>query len=265
MSGGSPCRMPAAHAQRGMVLAEWTLAALVGVLLVAAAMAWLRSGLHMALWQRVPVQMSTQAVWLQARLARPALLAGMGGVHPAGLDDERLSAWWPVADGPGLMTSDRLLLQRVLDTDALDCEGTRVGAGHRLVERYFLRTDSSGEGWVLACDAGSCDAGGCQRLGDAGVALHGHVDGLLVRYGLHHEHTGTLAYVDAAGLRQAGAGAALVAVRVGLLLRSGERLPAVARWRPPPDWPDALPVMPADRHRRDAWQFTLEVPHGRQP
>ena len=30
-------------------------------------------------------------------------------------------------------------------------------------------------------------------------------------------------------------------------------------------WLEVLPVMPADRHRRDAWQFTLEVPHGRQP
>lgn len=249
--------------QAGMALAEWTLAALLGVLLLAAALAWLQSSLQLALMQRLPQQMAEEACWLLQRLEQAALLAGEGGVQPLGGGDQRLAAW-QVADGtgPGSPASDQLLLRRRLSVAVLDCEGVRVPAGDELVERYFLRSDSSAPGWVLACDAGACNAAGCRELGDAGAALLSEVDSFQVLYGLAADAGATVSYVDAATLRASPLTPRLVSLRVGLLLHSRESAVRSRRWSMPADWLGlTLPVV-TGRSARSAWQQTLVLPHG---
>lgn len=43
----------------------------------------------------------------------------------------------------GTLKSDQLVLQRKLEADGFDCEGTHVSAGFYLVERYYLTTDTT--------------------------------------------------------------------------------------------------------------------------
>lgn len=250
--------------QRGLALAEWTLAALLGVFMLAAAMAWLQSSLQMARSQRLPLQMAAEAVWLLKRLELAALLAGQGGLQPLGEGDARLQDW-RVSDGsgPGSPASDQLVLRRVLAADSLDCEGRRLTAGSELVERYFLRADSAASGLVLACDAGSCDTGGCHDLGDAGAALLSEVDSLQLLYGIGGaDAQAPPRYVDASVLRTMTAPAMLRSLRVGLLLRSRELRHRDGRWAVPADWPGPA-VQPApDHHARAIWQMTMAVPHG---
>lgn len=249
--------------QRGSALAEWTLAALLGAFILAAALAWLQSSLQLALLQRMPVQMAEEAVWLLQRLSREAMLAGQGGVHPLGSDDGRLAAW-QVSDGqgPGSPASDQLLLVRYLDAEVMDCEGARTGAGEVLVERYFLRADSSASGLVLACDAGACNANGCRELGDAGAPLQSGVDSFQVLYGLPRSPGQSVRYVDASAWRELVPAPGLASLRIGLLQRSRESVSRARRWSLPADWL-GLELPPATAQvARSAWQQTLVVPHG---
>ncbi len=249
--------------ESGLALAEWTLAALLGVLILAAALAWLQACLQLALLQRMPLQMAEEAGWLLQRLSRAAMLAGQGGVHPLASGDARLAAW-PVGDGvgPGTPASDQLLLRRRLAADTLDCEGTRVTAGDELVERYFLRSDSSAPGLVLACDAGSCAADGCHGLGDAGAPLQSDIDSFQVLYGMAAEPGQVIRYVDATGWRAQSPPPHLASLRIGLLQHSREAAARVRRWPLPADWLGlTLTAMPGHA-ARSAWQLTLAVPHG---
>lgn len=71
----------------------------------------------------------------------------------ATIDDTNLKA------ATGTLKSDQLVLQYKRDTDSFDCEGNAVPAGYYVVERYFLRADTttarSGEPnpLALACNA----------------------------------------------------------------------------------------------------------------
>lgn len=249
--------------QRGIALAEWTLAALLGSFILAAALAWLQNSLQLALLQRMPLQMSEESAWLLQRLTHAALLAGQGGVHPLGAGDGRLAAW-QVSDGlgPGSPASDQLVLRRHLDSETLDCEGTRVPADDDLVERYFLRADSSAPGLVLACDAGACNAAGCRELGDAGVPLQSDIDSFQVLYGLPHGPGEAGRYVDATAWRTLSPAPRLASLRIGLLQRSRESLARARRWPLPADWLGRSLAPVTDRMAHSAWQLTLAVPHG---
>jgi len=250
-------------AELGMALAEWTLAAMLGVILLAAALTWLQGSLQMALVQRVPLQMAGDAAWLFRRLELAALQAGRGGAHPLGNDDARLAPWRMTdGSGPGTPASDQLLLRRRLEAGTLDCEGRRLAVGTDMVERYFLRADSSASGLVLACDAGFCDAAGCHDLGDAGAALLSEVDSFQVLYAAITEAALAPGYVDATSWLAQPAPPRLLALRVGLLLRSRESVARPRRWSLPADWLGHDLRSASDRQAHSAWQQTLAVPHG---
>lgn len=220
MSLITPVYLAMTGRQRGVALAEWLLASALGLLILIAALAWLNSSWQLAIAQRQPVQMASAGVWLMDRIRQSAELAGFGAVHPLALDDARLSVWRSENNlGVGKPASDQLTLQRVLDEDVLDCEGTRVLAGNVLVERYFMRTDSSSSGWVLACDAGQCNAEACSRLGDAGVALLSDIDSLQVLYAVPSATGQASQYVDASILKGLSPMPRVLGLRVGVLLQ----------------------------------------------
>lgn len=249
--------------QRGFTLAEWLLASLLGVLVLAAALAWLQAALRLQLSQRAPAELADTGLWLYRRWWSQALLAGQGGVHPLGLDDPRLAAWRSAdGTGSGSPASDQLLLVRRLDADGRDCEGNTVAAGELLVERWLVRADSSAAGLALACDGGSCGASGCQRLGDSGMAVQGDIGSLQVLYGLMPAPGLAGRYVDAATLLAMSPSPRVGSLRIGLLAHSRERLPEGRAWPVPLDWLGlSLPMQPAGRAHA-AWQWTLELPHG---
>ena len=248
---------------RGLALGELMLALVLGQLLLLSALAWLQGSLQLAVSQRLPAQLLDGGLWLRQRLALAAGLAGEGSSDPFGLSDERLSAWWPLDDaGVGRPASDSLLLVRQAPAEVVDCEGNRVAAGRRLVERFFVRNDSAASGRALACDAGSCDDQGCSGLGDSGVALQGDIDSLQVLYGLAAGPGQAGAYLTAAALRAMPAGTRVATVRIALLLHARERTARQWPWRLPPDWPGpAVPSMPTGQATA-AWVWTLAVPHG---
>lgn len=257
--------------QRGWLLGEWLLSALLGLMALAAMLALLQDSLLLARSQRAQGPLQQAAAWLLRRLGEAAEQAGRGGVHPLGLDDARLAAWWPDNDhGPGQPASDALLVQHVAARDGLDCEGTRVTAGQRVVERYFLRSDSATSGWVLACDAGLCDAQGCTRLGDAGAALQSEVDSLQVLYLLAGSDFGAGfgtdaadsagPWVDATQLRQMAAPRVL-GIRMALLLHGAEVQSRSLRWVPPPEWFGPALTRGPDRLVHGVWLMTRELPH----
>lgn len=252
----SPC-------QRGFTLAEWLLASLLGVLVLAAALAWLQAALRLQLSQRAPAELADSGLWLHRRWAAQALLAGQGGVHPLGLDDPRLAAWRPAdGGGGGSPASDQLVLVRRLDVAGRDCEGNTVTAGELLVERWLVRADSSAAGLALACDGGSCGVSGCQRLGDSGMAVQGDIGSLQVLYGLAPAPGLAGRYVDADALLAISPTPRVGSLRIGLLAHSRERLPDGRAWPVPADWLGLdLPAQPTGRAHA-AWQWTLEVPNG---
>lgn len=249
--------------QQGWLMVEWLLAAMLGLLVLASMTALLQDALLLARSQRAQGPMQQAAVWLLRRLGEAVAVAGQGGVHPLGLDDARLGAWWPDNDhGPGKAASDQLLLSRVAAEEGLDCEGTRFVAGQRVVERYFLRTDSSGPGWVLACDAGSCDAQGCVRLGDAGAALQSEVDSLQLRYLLPGVAGEAGAWVEAGDLRQRlPAVPAVTGIRMALLMRGSETQLRSLRWSVPTEWFGPAPGLTTDRLPHGVWLMTREIAH----
>lgn len=255
--------MTPAVGQHGFTLAEWLLASLLGSLVLASALAWLQADLQMQLSQRAPAELADTGQWLYRRWWLSALQAGQGAVHPLGLDDQRLAAWRPAdASGSGAPASDQLLLVRRLDAAARDCEGTSVVAGDVLVERWLVRADSSAAGWVLACDGGSCGSTGCQRLGDSGMAVQGEIDSLQVLYGVAAEAGQALRYVAADELRSLAPPPRVLALRIGLLAHSRERLPGGRIWPVPVDWLGVVLPAQASGRAHAAWQWTLEVPHG---
>ncbi|MEK6790050.1 MAG: PilW family protein [Pseudomonadota bacterium] len=252
-----------AYVQRGMALAEWLLASALGLLILMAALAWLSSSWQLAISQRQPLQMANAGVWLLQRISLSAEMAGFGAVHPLALDDPRLSAWHSENNlGVGKPASDQLTMQRLLDQDVLDCEGTRVLAGNVLVERYFMRADSSSAGWVLACDAGQCNADGCSRLGDAGAALLADIDSLQVLYGVPAATGQSSQYVDATVLSGMSPTTRVLSLSVGVLLHGSESLPHKRRWQPPPDWLGLSLVAVTDKRAHAAFSQTMELPNG---
>lgn len=249
--------------QQGWLLVEWLIAILLGMLVLVSMTTLLQDVLLLARSQRAQGAMQQSAIWLLHRLGDAVALAGQGGVHPLGLDDARLSAWWPDNDhGPGKAASDQLLLSHVAAEDGMDCEGMRVVTGQQVVERYFLRADSSGPGWVLACDAGVCDAQGCTRIGDAGAALQSEVDSLQLRYLLPGTAAEAGAWVEASDLRQrVPAGSTVLGIRMALLMHGTEMQLRNLRWNTPTEWFGPTLHLTTDRLPHGLWLMTREIAH----
>lgn len=216
--------------QRGLLLAEWLLAAVLGLLLLSAVVIGLQVQLRLQLAHRDQMQQLMSVHWLLQRLETRVLVAGWDGVHPL-LKDQ---PGWPGAD-------DQLLLAWRSPEEALDCEGRRHAAGSWLVERYFLRADNQAAGLVLACDAGICTETGCSQLGDAGVPIQGG----LVRWTLHYGQREQVS-TDAA-LVDEGLGMPIYRLRSALVDSAPVVSVRLNLW-----W------INSDRH----WQHTLELPHG---
>lgn len=260
---GAAIKKRSASGQRGMALAEWLLASVLGLLILMAALAWLNSSWQLAISQRQPLQLANAGAWILQRISLSTELAGFGAVHPLALDDPRLITWRSENNlGVGKPASDQLTLQRLLDRDVLDCEGTRVLAGNILIERYFMRTDSSAPGWVLTCDAGQCNTDSCIRLGDAGAAMLADIDSLQVLYGVPAAAGQASQYVDATVLKNMSPAPRVLSLRVGVLLRGSDSLPRKRRWQPPQEWLGLSLTAITDTRAHAAFSQTMELPNG---
>ncbi len=235
--------------QKGYLLAEWLLSALLGLLILSTAIAGLQAQLHMVASQRLPLQAANSAHWLFQRLEQAVLRAGEGGVHPFALDNPNAGSWG----------DNQLVLQRLVMESQLDCEGRKAEPGVILLERYFLRNDSASSDQVLACDAGHCQQGACQFWGDAGAALHAGVFAFVLRYGQRGHAGDALGYVTRL---QLGAGAKVDGIKIGLALLSQDSHLRLQQWRWPLLWLQAEPVLTPHKRIRKAWVQTFEVPHG---
>ena len=80
-----------AFAQRGIALAEWLLASVLGLLILMAALAWLNSSWQLAIAQRQPLQMANAGAWILQRINLSAGLAGFG----CGAGRFRACTWGP--------------------------------------------------------------------------------------------------------------------------------------------------------------------------
>ena len=259
--------LAAAHlkiAQRGIAIAEWAMAAVLGALVLAAAMAWLQSSVVLAMSQRVPAQLQESSYWLTQRLDQLITNAGAGGVHPFGLDDPALAAWWPKAlPGTGRVASDQLLLQRLIESDKndFDCEGRRTAVGARQVSRLFLRKESVSPLWALACDSGYCDDSGCHALGDAGIVLMSGVSAISWRALAATEGGSIASWIDIDSWRTQQQTSAIAGLRVALWTTSEDQLSRARRWQAPENWlaPTIAPV--AERRVQHTLEMTWELSH----
>ncbi|MEO6698501.1 MAG: hypothetical protein ABIR53_03015 [Paraperlucidibaca sp.] len=253
-----------ALAQRGIAIAEWAMAAVLGALVLAAALAWLQSSVVLAMSQRVPAQLQESSYWLTQRLDRLIVAAGAGGVHPLGLDDPALSAWWPsTLANTGRVASDQLLLQRLIesDNDDFDCEGRRTAVGARQISRLFLRRDTVSPLWALACDSGYCDMSGCHALGDAGIVLMTGVSAIVWR--VLAPATGA----DAAGWQRLDSWRTqqqttpITGLRLSLWTTSEDQYSRARRWQAPITWsgPDISPLI--ERRAQHTLAMTWELSH----
>lgn len=244
--------------QRGIAIAEWALAAVLGALVLAAALAWVQSSLVLAMSQRVPAQLQEASYWLMQRLERMVSTAGAGGVHPLGLDDPALSAWWPTTQADtGRVPSDQLLLQRrVLDErDDFDCEGRRTAVGARQISRLFLRRESVSPLWALACDAGYCDSSGCHALGDAGIVLMSGVSAIHWSVLAQGSANSPLVASEWDSVDALTGAMTPVGLRAAIWATSDTEFSRDRRWAAPPTWQG--PAIEPLRERRAQHTLTM--------
>lgn len=227
--------------QRGIAVVEWVMAAVLGALVLASALAWLQSSVVLALSQRVPAQLQESSYWLTQRLDQLITKAGAGGVHPLGLDDPALSTWWPKAlPNTGRVLSDQLLLQRVVlnAQGDFDCEGRRTAFGARQISRLFLRRESISPLWTLACDGGYCDISGCYALGDAGIVLMAGVNAMQwqVLAADAGSSESVLPWLGVDAWRAQASVQAITGLRVRLWTSSETEFSRTRRWQAPAIW-----------------------------
>lgn len=130
----------------------------------------------------------------------------------------------------GISDSDQLVVQYLGMAGTVDCEGNSITADRFVIERYFVRNDDVTNTPALACDAGNwyLNAGVpvLTGYGDAGQVLVSGVDSFQVLYGLDNGIDGqplVSRYVNANTYTTTTPGTKILAVRVGLYLRSAER------------------------------------------
>lgn len=79
--------------------------------------------------------------------------------HSAGDTVGTGSQWTGATKVTGAAQSDQLTIQFVAPSPMANCEGVNVAAGDRVIQRYFLRADTTDStALVLACDAGAISA-----------------------------------------------------------------------------------------------------------
>lgn len=242
--------------ERGVAIAEWAMAAVLGALVLASALAWLQSSVVLAMSQRVPAQLQESSYWLTQRLDQLISQAGAGGVHPLGLDDVALSAWWPqTRPNTGRALSDQLLLQRIVLSadDDFDCEGRRTAVGARQISRLFLRRESVSPLWALACDAGYCDGSGCFALGDAGIVLMTGVNAM--QWQLLAADADAVEFMPAWQGLDAARAQAIAGLRLRLWTSSETEFSRPRRWQAPETWLGP----PLDEINERRAQHTLEM------
>lgn len=257
----------AAKVHAGFALIEWLLSAVLGMLLLAAALACLQASLRMAQVQRAPLQRLATAEWIMARLQRQAAVAGGGSVQAV----LRLDA-----------TADELVFQRLLARDEITCDGIRAPAGTRLRERYYLRQeghfqqkhaqhkpavqhdhaawrDPGQQSTALACMSVICDSVACVGAYGQGAALSSSIAGLAVRYGVAGGEGLAIEYLDAASFSRRVPTPPVLSLRVGLLINATEVAGAGFLPSLPTDWLGHGPLSRSGAAPESAWQMTLAV------
>lgn len=127
----------------------------------------------------------------------------------------------------GIGSNDQVVIQyAVTPYSNRDCEGNVAPTSSVIVNRYFVRADASaGSGSALACDGGyySLATNAATGIGDQGVVLLSSVDSFQVLYGVNDgSATGCepARFVTATQFKAMAATTAIVAVKVGVLVRS---------------------------------------------
>lgn len=135
----------------------------------------------------------------------------------------------------GITASDQLVVQYLALEATVDCEGNAVAKDRYVVARYFVRQDASnGNIPSLACDGSSHNgttlttaiAPSTAGYGDAGAVLVSGVDSFQILYGIDDGINGLAQvsrYVNAATYNALIVKPPILAVRLGLYLRSQER------------------------------------------
>lgn len=132
------------------------------------------------------------------------------------------------------VNSDQLTIQYTNTTGVkiADCESADVELGDTVIERYFVRSSSTtGQGLVLACDAGRVDSGGVKTYASTDTkqfGLNGQefiigVDQFKVLLGIQTDapsNAGLMRYLTASEyLALSGTKPPITAVKIGLIVR----------------------------------------------
>jgi len=132
------------------------------------------------------------------------------------------------------INSDQLTIQYTKTTGVkiADCESADVELGDTVIERYFIRSSSTtGQGLVLACDAGRVDSGGVKTYASRDTkqfGLNGQefiigVDQFKILLGIQTDapsNAGLMRYLTASEyLALSGTKPPITAVKIGLIVR----------------------------------------------
>lgn len=184
---------PFKKTQQGFTLVELMVAIVLGLLLVAAAIQLFTGGLITTRLQQANSEIQDSGIFGMEYIAQDIRLANFGNIANPQLTDTTpwggvvltaktgtssdvnlpatastganyISAAWLTQSGdsngaPGVSNvaqkSDQLTIQFIAPTAMTNCEGNNVLAGDLVVQRYFLKLDSSGgtNDYALVCDA----------------------------------------------------------------------------------------------------------------
>lgn len=132
------------------------------------------------------------------------------------------------------INSDQLTIQfkNTTGVKIADCESADVELGDTVIERYFIRSSSTtGQGLVLACDAGRVDSGGVKTYASRDTkqfGLNGQefiigVDQFKILLGIQTDapsNAGLMRYLTASEyLALSGTKPPITAVKIGLIVR----------------------------------------------
>lgn len=244
--------------QKGFTLVELIVALAIGLIVSAAALQLFTGGIITTRMQDASAELQDSGVFGLEYLARDIRLANYNNTNALVLTDQTnmggvvLSSGLTGANLPlasvaaGLLShsagasnvsgnSDQLTIQYISPDNRVNCEGELVDAGDYVIQRYFLRRDTTtGAGandLVLACDANTPDTGAVSitgfATGNAGEMIMPRVDQLRFYLGTRIGNN-TFAYYTLAQYRAAANAARLagtevpriISVKVNVLVRS---------------------------------------------
>ncbi len=252
---------------RGFSMLELMVAMALGLLISAAAIQLFLANQMSLNFQRGMNDVQANGRFAIDQMTREFMLAGLGpGVTTAssGTDDLNpvafvntdipgLAAGQPVSTNnvqdSGIGESDQIVIQYFANTDTIDCEGGNVPAGRYVVSRYFIAADAANnDSPSLMCDAGSHNgtamtvsgtAGDPANYGGTGTVLLAGVDSFQVLYGVDdgvNNRAQVARYMTAIQYNALAAPRPeVLAVRIGLFLRSQERASNEVGLSAPPD------------------------------